>query len=292
MFQLRTLAQQVERIEALDRPAEQVAGLLQPYLTRRPWKDVLSGTWVGHPLHPILTDVVIGSWISAGFLDVFPTRASSKAADKLILLGCAAALPTAAAGATDWLDVGGKQKRVGLAHAAGNVTALILYFWSWLARKRGKRLRGMALSTLGAGVSVASAFLGGHLSFGMGVGVNQTSFEGDYYDNEPADWTAVAEESALQGLRTGKGTVGSAPNGMRFFLYREDGRLYALSNRCSHRGCALHTGRVRDGNVNCPCHGSSFRLEDGSVVRGPATSPQPAFDVRVMDGRIEVRARP
>jgi nitrite reductase/ring-hydroxylating ferredoxin subunit/uncharacterized membrane protein len=291
-FQLRALAQQAERIEALDGPADRLAQLLQPYLSMRPWKDILSGTWIGHPLHPILTDVVVGSWVSAGFLDVFPTKSASKAADKLILLGCAAALPTALAGASDWLDVEGKHKRVGLLHALGNVTALLLYSWSWVARKRGRRLKGMALSMLGGGISVSSAFLGGHLSFGMGVGVNQTAFEGDYYKNEPEDWTPVLDASALEGLRKGKGAAGSAPNGMQVFVYREGTELYALSDRCSHRGCALHTGRVRDGNVNCPCHGSSFRLTDGSVIRGPATSPQPAFDVRTTDGKIEIKARP
>jgi len=291
MFQLRTVAQQVERIDALDRPAEQLGKLLAPYLSKRPLKDIFSGTWIGHPLHPILTDVVIGAWISAGFLDLFPTKRSSRDADKLILLGCLAALPTAVAGASDWLDVGGKHRRVGLVHAAGNVTALLLYSWSYLARKRGKRLKGLALSMLGGGVSVGSAFLGGHLSFGMGVGVNQTAFEGDYFENEPQDWTPVLQESTLEGLRPGKGAAGSAPNGMQVFVYRDGAHLYALSNRCSHRGCALDHGRVRDGNVNCPCHGSSFRLEDGSVVRGPATSPQPAFDVRARDGNVEIRAR-
>ena len=106
MFQLRTIAKRVEGIEALDRPAEQVGKLLEPYLTKRPLKDILSGTWIGHPLHPVLTDVVIGSWVSAGFLDLFPTKASSRAADKLILLGCASALPTAVAGASDWIGCG------------------------------------------------------------------------------------------------------------------------------------------------------------------------------------------
>jgi len=291
MFQLRTIAQRVEGIEALDQPAEQIGRLLEPYLAKRPLKDVLSGTWIGHPLHPILTDVVIGSWITAGFLDLFPTRRSSKAADKLILLGCVSALPTALAGASDWLDVGGKERRVGLVHAVGNLTALFLYLWSYLARKRGKRFKGLALSTLGGGVSVGSAFLGGHLSFGMGVGVNQTAFEGDYYEDQPADWTEVLDESALEGLRKGKAAAGTGPKGMQIFVYRDGERLFAMSDRCSHRGCALHTGRVRDGNVNCPCHGSSFRLEDGSVVRGPATSPQPTFDVRARDGKIEIKAR-
>ena len=172
MFQLRTIAKRVEGIEALDRPAEQVGKLLEPYLTKRPLKDILSGTWIGHPLHPVLTDVVIGSWISAGFLDLFPTKQSSRAADKLILLGCVSALPTALAGASDWLDVGGRERRVGLVHALGNITAIVLYLWSYLSRKRGKRFKGLALSTLGGAVSVGSAFLGGHLSFGMGVGVH------------------------------------------------------------------------------------------------------------------------
>jgi nitrite reductase/ring-hydroxylating ferredoxin subunit/uncharacterized membrane protein len=290
MFQLRRIAEQFESIRALDEPAEALGKALDPYLNRRPLKDVLSGTWIGHPLHPILTDVVIGSWVSAGFLDFFPTKQSSKAADKLVLLGCLSALPTALAGASDWLDVGGKERRVGLIHASGNVAALLLYASSYVARKRGRRLKGLMLSTLGGGVSVGSAFLGGHLSFGLGVGVNQTAFEGGYFEGQPVEWKAVLEESALEGLRPGKGAAASV-DGIDVFVYREGTRMYALSDRCSHRGCALHTGGVRDGAVTCPCHGSTFDLEDGSVVRGPATSPQRVYDVRLLEGRVEVRAR-
>jgi nitrite reductase/ring-hydroxylating ferredoxin subunit/uncharacterized membrane protein len=289
-FQLRTIAEQVESMGALDRPAEALGKVLRPYLTKRPLKDVLSGTWLGHPLHPVLTDVVIGAWVSAGFLDAFPSKQSSKAADKLILVGCVAALPTAAAGASDWLYVGGKERRVGLVHAAGNVASLILFAWSYLARKRGRRLKGMLLSMAGGGISLSSAFLGGHLSFGMGVGVNQTAFQGDYFEEEPSAWTALMDASGLDELRPGKGAAAFV-DGMGIFVYRDGGQLYALSDRCSHRGCSLHTGRVRDGTIVCPCHQSAFRLQDGSVARGPATSPQPAFDVRIVEGRVEVRAR-
>ena len=77
---------------------------------------------------------------------------------------------------------------------------------------------------------------------------------------------------------------------MGILLAREDGRIFALSDRCSHRGGPLHQGAVEDGCVTCPWHGSTFRLDDGSVVKGPATTPQPVYDVRLRDGKVEVRA--
>lgn len=289
-FQLRTFAQKVERIAALDQPADAIANAVEPIVSRRPLKDLLSGTFVGHPLHPILTDVPIGCWVSAAMLDVLGGRERRLAADRLIGLGVLAALPTAAAGLSDWVDVEGKERRVGLVHAAGNVTALLLYALSWVARKRGRRGRGVFLSLLGAGTAMGSAFLGGHLSFGMGVGVNQTSFEGDYYEEQPGDWRPALDASALDTLKPGK-AAGGCVDGIDVLIYRDADRILAISDRCSHRGCALHTGRVRDGVVTCPCHQSQFSVEDGSVVRGPATSPQRAFDARIQDGKVEVRAR-
>ncbi|HYY20972.1 MAG TPA: Rieske 2Fe-2S domain-containing protein, partial [Thermoleophilaceae bacterium] len=190
-----------------------------------------------------------------------------------------AAVPTAAAGLSDWAELRGGTRRVGIVHASGNVTALLLHTLSWRARKRGQRARGLALSALGYGAASFSAWLGGHLSFGKGVGVNQTAFE-----DAPADWTPVLDEAQLED-RT---LIGARADGVGVLLVRKDGRTYALADRCSHRGCSLHEGQLRDDTVTCPCHGSTFRL-DGSVVKGPATAPQPTFDVRTMEGKVEIK---
>src|SRR5439155_12965971 len=142
---------------------------------------------------------------------------------------------------------------------------------------------GRMWSTLAMGVAMGSAYLGGYLSFTKGVGVNQTAFE-----ELPADWEPVID---LEALPEGK-LAGADLNGTGIMLYRHDGRLDALADRCSHRGCPLHRGSVNDDtSVTCPCHGSTFRLSDGVVVRGPATEPQPALDARVRDGKVEVRVR-
>ena len=275
-----TVAERIERLEALDPVAEQLQkGVRSVVPQDSTLKDVLSGTWLGHPVHPPLTDVVVGAWTSALLLDLAGGKRGGQAADRLVGAGILAAVPTAAAGLSDWAELRGGTRRVGIVHASGNVTALLLHTLSWRARKRGQRARGLALSALGYGAASFSAWLGGHLSFGKGVGVNQTAFE-----DAPADWTPVLDEAQLED-RT---LIGARADGVGVLLVRKDGRTYALADRCSHRGCSLHEGQLRDDTVTCPCHGSTFRL-DGSVVKGPATAPQPTFDVRTMEGKVEIK---
>ncbi len=276
------LTDQIERLDALDGLAERlqkVVGQVVPDGTAI--KDLLSGTWLGHPIHPVLTDVVVGAWTSAAFLDLFGGGRTAKASERLIGVGVVSALPTAAAGLSDWADLWGGQRRIGMVHATGNSTALALYSLSWLARKSKRRGLGVALSTLGYAAAMLSAYLGGSLTFSKGIGVNQTAFE-----EWPTDWTAVYDEAKLPEDTPAMGQAGKVD----ILLYRRNGRINAILNKCSHRGCGLHDGQVNDGvTVTCPCHGSTYRLDDGSVVRGPATSDQPAFEVRVRDGKVEVR---
>ena len=275
-----------DRIEQL-RPLDVVSGPLQQAVRKAvpqesELKDLLSGTWLGHPLHPPLTDVVIGAWTSALLLDLLGGERSEEASDRLVAAGIVAAVPTASAGLSDWAELRGGSRRVGSVHAIGNTTALLLQTLSWLARRRGDRGRGVALSALGYGAATFSAWLGGHLSFAKGVGVNQTAFA-----EAPSEWTPVLDETRLE---EGKPTAGRA-NGLAVVLLRKGQHLYALADRCSHRGCSLHEGALNpDETLTCPCHGSTFRL-DGSIVKGPATSPQPAFDVRTNDGNVEIRRR-
>jgi nitrite reductase/ring-hydroxylating ferredoxin subunit len=172
-------------------------------------------------------------------------------------------------------------RRMGVAHAAANSFSLLLYSGSYAARRRDRRGLGMALGLAGGGALAIGGYLGGHLSYARGVGVDQTAFE-----EGPEEWTPSVPESALQ-----DGTaVHAVADGIDLLLVKQGGRVFALSDRCSHRGGPLHEGTLADGCVTCPLHGSSFRLEDGSVERGPATAPQPAWETRVVGGRVEVRA--
>ena len=275
------LVRRIERIRVLDPVSERLqkaVRALVPNESQR--KDLLSGTWLGHPVHPLLTDAVIGAWTSAAILDVVGGEGAEQAADGLIAVGILAAGPTVATGASDWAELRGPSRRVGSVHAIGNSSALVLHALSLAARRRGERRRGVALSLAGFGIAGFSAFLGGDLAFSRGVGVNQTVFE-----DVPEDWTAVTEESRLEDGEL----VGARAGGAGVLLVRRAGRVHALVDRCSHRGCALHRGTLNDDDtVTCPCHGSTFRL-DGSIVKGPATAPQPSLAVRTTpDGAVEV----
>lgn len=245
-------------------------------------KDLVAGTWLGHPIHPVLTDIPIGFWTSAFVLDVLGGREAEKGSEILVGLGTLAAVPTAVTGLSDLADVVGKPERsIGTAHALGNTTTLALYVLSYLARRRGNQAMGKSLGMLGAMTATAAAYLGGHLVYRKGIGANQTAF-----DTMSRKWTPVLGEDELAEGKPQRVWV----DGTAVFLLRQEGRIHALANRCSHRGGPLNKGSIGPGTVTCPWHASTFRVADGSIVQGPATAPQPAYDVRVEEGRIEVRA--
>jgi nitrite reductase/ring-hydroxylating ferredoxin subunit/uncharacterized membrane protein len=277
-----SITDSVEGLDALDPAADWaqgVAGAIYPVGSLQ--RDLASGRLLGHPLHPLLTDVVIGSWVSAAFLDVLGGESAARAARRLVGLGVLAAGPTALAGLADWMDLDGGDRRLGAAHALGNVTALGLFGASWLARAGRRRGTGVLLSLLGLGVASASAWFGGHLAYRRGIGVNRTAF-----DTVPAKWQDVLDEGDLA---EGK-LVGASVGTLGVLLVRQGQTIHAMDDRCAHLGCALHKGKLKDGIVVCPCHGSAFAL-DGTVVRGPATADQPSLDARVQGGKVQVRRR-
>jgi nitrite reductase/ring-hydroxylating ferredoxin subunit/uncharacterized membrane protein len=273
----------IERARSLDVVGRKLGLAVAKVVRPGRAKDLLAGTWLGHPVHPVLTDVPIGAWTSAFVLDLVGGTQARRAADALVGVGVLAAVPTAATGLSDLADVVGPRERsLGTAHALGNVTAVALYGGSWLARRRGRRDAGVRLAMLGAAVVTGAGFIGGHLAYRKGVGIDQTVFR-----ERVQDWTPVLEERELPEAKARRVRAG----GTDILLYRRQGRILALANRCSHRGGPLHKGRVADGTVRCPWHLSTFSLEDGSILQGPATAPQPCYDTRVRDGAIEVRER-
>jgi nitrite reductase/ring-hydroxylating ferredoxin subunit/uncharacterized membrane protein len=282
---MHEVAERVGKIEALDAPAQKLADQLGSRIARGRFGETLAGTWLGHALHPFLTDLPIGTWTSATLLDVFGGPESDAASDRLVAFGLAAAVPTAVTGLTDWADTtksDAQVRRIGLVHAAANTAALALFAGSLAARRSGNRSRGKLLGLAGMGALTVGGHLGGHLSYSKGVGVDQTTFE-----ERPSDWTVALADAAI-----GEGESKAVDvDGVTVLVTRQDGRVFALSDRCTHRGGPLHQGEISDGCVTCPWHGSTFRLDDGSVERGPTAYPQPAYDVRELDGSIEVRAR-
>ncbi|HEX2110015.1 MAG TPA: Rieske 2Fe-2S domain-containing protein [Gaiellaceae bacterium] len=281
---LHALPERLTTLEQLDRPARLLATATEKIGPGRV-KDALSGTWLGHALHPFLTDLPIGTWTSATILDVVGGEDSAAAAERLIGAGVLASLPTAVTGATEWADTERSDdsvRRVGVIHASANVVALAFFAGSLLARRREKRALGKAMSFAGMGALTVGGHLGGHLSYAKGVGVDQTTFE-----ERPTEWRRAFDDADVaEGERR---LV--AVDGVGVVVGREQGRLYALAARCCHRGGPLHRGNVSNGEITCPWHGSTFRVDDGSVVRGPAAYPQPVYDVRVEGGAIDLRAR-
>lgn len=267
--------------EALDPLANGLLDVAQRAIRPGRLRDALSGSFLGHALHPLMTDLPIGSWTSALVLDVAGGRGTEKAARRLIGTGILASLPTAATGYVEWADSAGRRastRRIGLVHAAANVTALGLFTVSYLARRRGRRGRGLAM--LGGAALAVGGHLGGHLSYVSGEGVAVTRFE-----SGPTDWTPTIPATELAEGRPACVIAGDVP----VMVVREGDRLHALANRCNHRGGPLHEGELGDGTVTCPWHGSIFRLADGNLERGPASSPQPAYEARIEAGRVEVR---
>lgn len=280
---LHDLVRRVERIEALDRLAKPLVRVVGPMVRPTAVRNLLSGTYVGHPLHPMLTDVPIGAWGMSVVLDAVGGAAAESAADLLVNVGVAAAAPTAASGLNDWSYTNGRETRAGLVHAMAMSTALSLYVASAAARARGSRQAGKALGLAGFAVLSAGGYLGGHLSFVLGVNVNRTAWQ-----DGPREWTAVLADADLAEGEHRKVDAAGIP----ILLYRTAGRLCALASTCSHMGGPLAEGAVGDGCVTCPWHGSVFRFADGGIVRGPASTPQPRYEAQIRDGQIEVRVSP
>lgn len=280
---LEPLVRAIESAEALDPVAQSAGKTVRGLLSGGPLKNALSGTWLGHAVHPMLTDVVIGSFTAASVLDLLAPGVDGVAAERLIALGLAAYAPTAAAGANDWADsepVDDTVRRAGLVHAACNAVGATLYAASWRARRRGSRGRGAALGFAGLTAMAAGGYLGGHLTLGKGVGPDQTVF-----DPGSTEWTRAADASQLPDGRPMRVLVGDTP----VLLLRDGDLIFAIHDRCSHRGCSLSDGKLDGEEIVCGCHGSRFDRRTGAVRGGPATAPQPAFQVRVEDGIVEVR---
>ena len=277
----RALIDQISGLSQLDPVAAAITKTVQRATQPAAVKNALSGTWLGHQLHPLLTDVTIGAWLSAAALDVAGGDDGADSARRLTALGIVSAVPTAASGLSDWSETYGSEQRVGLVHAIANGVAVALQIGSYRARRRGDRRRGAALSLAGLGVAGAAGYLGGPLGYALGIGVNHTAFE-----HRSSDWTDVADAAALEDdtpLRVDA-------DGVPVVLVKTADRLFALSATCVHAGGPLDEGELVDGCLKCPWHASMFRLEDGRATRGPAAIDQPVWQTRVSDGRVQVRA--
>jgi nitrite reductase/ring-hydroxylating ferredoxin subunit len=225
--------------------------------------DLLHGTWLGHPVHPVLTDVTIGAWLFGAVFDAISlldrSKYTQKTADDLTTIGIISAVPTALAGLTDYSAIKKDAAGHGALHGILNSAGLLLYILSLRARKTDRRGLGLMLSTTALGALMGSAWLGGEMVYRLRVGVNHSE-----PSTQPDNWTVL--------------------------LYRHNGAVHAIGAVCAHAGGPLEEGKFYGYCVQCPWHDSVYDVRDGSVVHGPSTYAQPLYEARVFNGEIQIRA--
>jgi nitrite reductase/ring-hydroxylating ferredoxin subunit len=274
----------LSEVSSFDKPLETARSAVNKVLRPQAVKDLLHGTWLGHPLHPVLAQVPVGTWLSAGVLDAIPP--ARPAAALLIGTGVAVAVPTALSGAADWSEQDDAVRRLGAVHAVANSVALGLYVGSLVARAKGNGTLGRVLAYSGLGLASGSAAIGGHMSYAQSSGANHAvtsarQLTTDWIDLGPLDDLPEGRPA----LRTGEGQGAPVP----LAVVRRGARVDAFVGACAHVGGPLAEGAVEEVRgiecLVCPWHGSAFDLDSGQPRRGPAASAQERLEVRYEAGR-------
>ena len=267
------------------------AGLMDAIYGRlgRPGKllqDLLNGSYLGHSLHPVVVDVVIGGATAAVLLQVLRWLgvADLRVAILWILaLTWLAGLSAIVTGLTDFKDTatGDERHVVGL-HGLINIVATVLYIAAFVALlAEADLLAGVLMMAAYAVVSVG-AFIGGHVVFKYGYMVNHNAFSSGKRAKEYTPILPAAE--LVEGTPT-KAMLGPTA----LVLVRRGDLVFALKETCSHAGGPLSQGELDGYSIVCPWHASAFRLSDGAVRHGPATTRQVAYRARISGDQVEVQ---
>lgn len=281
--------------EWLDRPSYRFENVLSFVFNafggaRNRVTNLLNGVWLGHPVHPplaSLTSGALGTTVALDALSILPGRPktelldASRFARRALGLGILANLASAVTGITDWQHTHEQDRRIGAVHGMLNLVATGLYIQSWRDRRRGRHMRGIAISAVGYGITTGSGFLGGALVFGSGVGIDQSGQR-----LRIDDWTPVLPAAALP---SGKKPTRVEVDGVGIVLCRDGDTVSALGAYCPHLAAPMEDGWLDRGRLVCPWHGSQFDAVTGEVVRGPSAAPLPCYEARMRDGMVELR---
>jgi len=285
----QTIANIIDKQTWIDAAGDPVQKVVKETLRQAmPVKDFLHGTWLGHPLHPVLTDIPVGAWTLAMMLDAFEAMSGREelgaGADFAIGVGLLGAVASAVTGIADWSETDFRAKKVGVVHALFNVAATTLYTASWIMRGRKKTRRsGVGLSTLAYMLASGGAYLGGHLVFAEQIGVDHTATSDA---TQPEKFTTVMKVADLADDKPTRVVA----EGIAICLVKRGDKIFGITDTCPHLGGPLSEGKLVGDAIECPWHQSQLALEDGSIVSGPTTYPARCFDVRVRAGEIQVRA--
>jgi len=284
----------IGRQEWLDRPSYRLEHLLSFGYNalgsaRNRVTNALNGVWLGHPAHPplaSLTSGALGTTVALDALSLLPGQPdtevldASRFASRALGLGILASVGSAVTGVTDWQHTHEEDRRVGLVHGVVNLVATGLYVMSWRDRRQGRHGRGIVLTALGYGITMAGSYLGGALVFESGIGIDQSGER-----LRTREWTPVLPASSLNGkpMRVEVDGVGLV------VCQTKPGEVSAFGEFCPHLAAPMADGWVDRGRLVCPWHGSWFAAESGEVLRGPSAAPLPRYEARLVDGMIEVR---
>lgn len=283
------------RQEWLDRPSYRFEHVLTfVFNAFGPARDrvtnMLHGVWLGHPVHPPLASLStgsIGTTIALDVVSILPGRSrsevvnASRFAQHALGVGIAANIGAAVTGATDWQHTHEEDRRVGVVHGLLNLVAIGLYLMSWVDRRRGRHLRGIARTAAGYGITMASGYLGGAMVFGSGVGTDQSGKRLELHE-----WTPVLPVASLEDGQPQRVGV----DGVGLVLYRNGDKVSAVGEFCPHLAAPMADGWLDRGRIVCPWHGSWFHAGCGEVLRGPSAAALPCYETRLRDGMIELRS--
>ena len=235
-----------------------------------PIRDFLAGTWLGHPLHALLTDVPIGALTLVIVLDV---AGQSAGADVALLIGVLAMLGAALAGFADYSTTDGRARVRATIHSSLMVVSLVVYVVSLAMRAMGPTSRALpiALSIVAYLILAGGAFVGGDVVYAFGNMVDRHAWRPSGAKWQPLEVGEIPE-----------GTLVKAKLGAQaLVLIRSGDTINALHDQCAHAGGPLNGGTLVDGCVECPWHGSRFEIATGRRRRGPTVYDQPSYEVRV-----------
>ncbi len=275
----------IESSKAMESTLDAVQQRVSAVIDRPVPMDVLSGRSVGHPLHPASVQIPLGCWVGACVLDLAGGQPAKPMARLLVGAGVVSSIPAVLSGLAEWVHTRDAERRVGAVHAGVNAVAIGLFGVSWWQRRHhGAHGRGASLTAM-AVVSVGG-WLGGHLAYNRGVGVNTTAFL-----PVVRSWTPVAPRAQVRAGQVVHATMGGVAIAVAELPAQgahTSPMIVAIESRCTHRGGPLHEGAVEDGCIRCPWHGSLFDMVTGEVRRGPASIAQLTYQTRLVDGQVEV----